>query len=195
MVSEMTLKIEPFLKSIEEFGFKRVLELPFISRLVRHADDIFYIYFHKRYGIFLQFDTFNGESINSGHYYYQWYSPKDGHHSWNSSLSSGGYTDVDGRLIWSGYGDCRFDMIVKIFNLAKDGKFITPWVKTDKIMIPTFIHYGDHDVHGKGWDASYKAYERALEIISPERYALLPKSVKDAICKNLPDSRMVKIEG
>lgn len=194
--------IKTFISEIEKAGFERVLEIPFISLNEKYNEE-FYVYFCRKHGIVLQFDSNISENLNGGQYYYQWM-PSDeflleterkfgyrmSHHN---ALSSGGFDIVNKQFIWTGYGDCRNTMLARINELKSDGFFITPWVKTCHTMTPTFIHYGDHQcAYNAPWSEEFELYNRALEIISPKRFKMLPKFVKDAIKGNMSKNKMVE---
>src|SRR5512138_2897829 len=119
-----------FIKNIEEFGFERLLDIPFKD--MHKKEDVtehFYVYFHKTYGIFLQFDTYtwwnNPPGINGGTYYHQWRTSKEwamkqeekyGRCGTHPCLSSGNYLYKKKpceiyNAIWHGSGDCRENMI------------------------------------------------------------------------------------
>jgi hypothetical protein len=170
--------IEKVLQHFEQYGFEKVLELPFIGDEDRN--EMFYVYFHKKYGILLTFDTFSGDHINGGHYYYQW-KPALGLTSY-TSLHSGGWKQINDEWIWEGYGDCREYMVADIHVLSGQGEFITPWIKHDGIFKPNFTHYGDHHKESLiSWDAGYEAYKKASKEKAPERMNMLPDYVKEAI--------------
>lgn len=83
------MDIKDVLKEIEKFGFDIVLDIPFMNE-DRAKKEHLYGYFHYAYGIFLQFDTYGGERVNGGHYYYQW-KPKSDLTKHHESFSSGGW--------------------------------------------------------------------------------------------------------
>lgn len=171
------ISLDEVLKHFESCGFEKVFELPFVGDEDR--TDTFYVYFHRRCGILLTFDTF-GDHINGGHYYYQW-KPTNGVEHY-PSLQSGGWREVDGEWIWEGYGDCREGMIWRINELSNQGTFITPWIKHAGIDKPNFVHYGDHHKESYiSWDAGYEAYNKACKEKAPERMNMLPEYVKEAI--------------
>lgn len=199
------MNVIEFICDIERFGFEKVLEVPFESEYWKQHDTL-YVYFHKKYGILLQFDTFGGKDVNGGNYYYQWRASKEWvlkdekHKSagYHPCLSSGGYIGDKYAsrkiydMFWHGSGDCRSSMIYCIKELARDGEFITPWIKTDGVMSPTFIHYGDHDCYDGKWDDGYQAYCDALKIQTPKRFDVLPEYVQNAIRNGM---RMGKFDG
>jgi len=176
------MNIKDVLTEIEQFGFRQVLDIPFMNDEGTKCDHL-YIYFHYEHGIVLQFDTYGGDRVNGGNYYYQWM-PENGKPCNSYAFSSGGWEKVDDKYVWEGHGDCREGMFESIRELAHDGKFITPWVKTSGIFGPTFVHWMDHHSDGT-WDEGYKLYEEALKVKTPERFKLLPSEVQSAIKMNI----------
>ena len=173
------MDIKDVLNEIEKFGFERVLDIPFMN-CDGTKEEHLYGYFHYTYGIFLQFDSYGGNRVNGGHFYYQWKSNSGLTN--HKSLSSGGWTEITGGYIWSGYGDCRTDMFENITALACDGKFITPWINLKSISAPTLVHYMDyHADYNAPWDVGYEMYKEALRTKTSERFKMLPPQVQKAI--------------
>lgn len=183
------MDIKDVLKEIDKFGFKRVLDVPFENYDEKRTQEHLYVYFHYRTGILLQFDTYNENRVNGGHYYYQWMSYGIPHHS--LAFSSGGWEKINGVYVWEGHGDCREGMFESIAELESDGKFVTPWIKASCIFSPTLVHYMDHHTDGNmGWDAGYDLYRKALREKTPERFAMLPADVQEAIKNNMRFNRV-----
>jgi len=171
------MDVKDVLKEVEKFPFRQVLDIPFD---VEEKHEHFYVYFHYTYGILLQFDTYNEHRVNGGHYYYQWMPTGDTKH--HSGFSSGGWTKIDDKWFWNGYGDCRENMFESIISLAHDGKFITPWIALDRIFVPTLVHYGYHRTdYGGSWGEGYNLYKEALRAKTPERFRMLPSDIQKAI--------------
>jgi hypothetical protein len=132
----MEKNVENYIKKIENFGFKKVLEIPFQVKIEPdHIKDTFYVFFHENYGIVLTFDTYyNGGSVNGGNYYFEWepkkqedyfrdllvycfskYSPEQAdliseyvsQDPWYMPGCSGGVETVGSHKIWVGDHDCR----------------------------------------------------------------------------------------
>jgi hypothetical protein len=171
---------EQFIKEVEAFGFEKVLEVPFHGDPEIKSDDKFYVFFHEKYGIILTFDTYNGRSVNSGNFYYEWI-PNDIKETYLYT-STGGFDNVFDPKIWEGSHDCRENMISNILGLASGGKFVTPWVCKDHFTSPKFVHWGDHHTHfSEPWDTGYKMYQDACKNQGVERFNALPEHVKKAI--------------
>lgn len=177
---------EQFIKGIEDFGFKKVLEVPFHGDPKVKHDDKFYAFFHETYGIILTFDTYGGTSINDGNFYYEWI-PNDSKNSYLYTSTGGfnssiGNPNLEHKKIWCGSHDCRKNMISDILGLASAGKFVTPWVCTDHLSSPMFVHWGDHHTHySEPWDVGFEMYQRACKNQGVERFNSLPEHVKKAI--------------
>lgn len=172
------MDIKDVLSRVEEFGFKQVLDVPFMND-DNTTQEHLYVYFHYQYGILLEFDTYGGNGVNGGNYYYQW-SPTLFH----PCFSSGGWVNVKETPLWEGHGDCRSGMFESITQLAHDGRFVTPWIEASRIFVPTLVHYMDHFRTGT-WDEGYELYRKALKEITPERFKMLPLLVQSAIGQNM----------
>ena len=174
--------VEEFIKELEEFGFKKVLEVPFkCANEPEHKGDAFYAFFLEKYGIILTFDTYgNGETVNGGNFFYEWLPEGNG---WATLTSSGGFEEVAGKRIWVGDHDCRWGAIRNIKRMAELGKFVTPWVSDSDVFRPRFVHWGDHHVNynTETWDDGFARYNHACETVGKERYNALPDYVKKAI--------------
>lgn len=165
---------------IEDFGFVKVLEVPFHGDPEIENDDVFYVFFMEKYGILLELDTYNGSSVSGGSFYYQW-EPKNIDESY-LYVSNGGFEKVGDHLIWCGSHDCRENIISNILGLAENGKFMTPWISPRHFTSPKFVHWGDHHTHySEPWDVGFKMYEKSLVTVGPERFNMLPEYVKNAI--------------
>ncbi|MFA5994289.1 MAG: hypothetical protein WC823_04995 [Parcubacteria group bacterium] len=158
-------KLSNYLRIIQEEGFQILLTLPFSDK--EGCEEKYYICFHKEDGILLSFDTYGGDSINGGHFYYNWQpsnnDPKNGY----KVLSSGGYRKDGAEFIWAGHHDCRETLRLHIYDLRKNGKFVTPWIEQPFIWL---LHYMDT----KNPSYDYKA-------INKERLAMLPPEVLQSI--------------
>lgn len=177
---------EEFIKEVKEFGFQKVLEVPFHGDPEVESDDKFYAFFHEKYGIILTFDTYGGRSVNGGNFYYEWV-PNNLENTYLYT-STGGFSsstndpDPEHKKIWCGSHDCRENMIPNIMMLAHVGKFVTPWVCKDHFSSPKFVHWGDHHTHySEPWDVGYKMYQSARKNQGVERFNSLPEHVKKAI--------------
>lgn len=175
------MKIGDVLKELDKFGFKQVLDISFVDSDKR-TQNHYYIYFCKKYGILLKFDTYGGDRVNGGQYYYQW-NP----HLYHPCFSSGGWINVDTIPTWIGDGDCREGMFESITELARDGTFVTPWVQA-RHGSPSFVHYMDHHTNGS-WDEGYELYRIAAKEKTLERFKMLPEYVQEAIKNNMEFNR------
>lgn len=158
--------LDEYLRIAQEEGFEIVLKEPFLGRGFngKSVKETLFILFHKADGILLRFDTYQGNGVNGGDFYYNWI-PK-GEHNWKV-LSSGGYSKIDGELIWIGHHDCREALRCHISKLRDYGTFVPSWKEQPFLWL---LHY--MDTKDPGYD--YKK-------INAERIAALPKFVQSAI--------------
>lgn len=63
------MSVLEYIEVITKFGFQQVYIEPFVCD---NRKESLYIFFHVELSILLSFDTFNGSSVNSGHFYYNW---------------------------------------------------------------------------------------------------------------------------
>ena len=156
-----------FLKLIDGIGFKQALKVNFKGH--ENRDEALYIFWYKKYGILLRFDTYAGD-INGGNFYYNWI-PKDGETYYNY-ISSGGFRRFDDEFIWIGDHDYR-NININIKKLEENGKFVTPWVERPFLWL---LHYKDKEKCSNNTiDKDY------YELINEARILRLPKDIQIAI--------------
>lgn len=130
------MPLTEYLEVIEDFGFERVLYLPFRKY---EAEDALYIYWEPERGILLSFDSYNGNRVNGGRFYYNWIPNETMSHR---VTSSGGFYKIgEDQYIWSGYHDCREAIRHHVKQLESAGSFIVPWLKLDSCI--WLFHYGE----------------------------------------------------
>lgn len=162
--------LEDYLRVAQEEGFEIVLQLPFEGRGWGETPvtETLYILFHRAEGIFLKFDTFGGDKVNGGNFYYNWVPNNwENWQEWGHCTSSGGVSEVDGVRLWAGSHDCREALRYHLRQLRQHGTFLTPWKKSPFIW---FLHYKDTDDK----DYNYGAINR-------ERIAMMPEDVQAAL--------------
>lgn len=156
--------LSKYLEVVLSLGFQEAIKETFKG----HSDDreeTYFIFWHPS-GVLLSFDTYLGEHVNGGHLYYNW-SPAISCDDYYSCLSSGSGADVDGRLVWTGYHDCREALRFNFVSLQDKGTFLNPWEKCPFLWLG---HYMDH----KDKEVSYVSIN--------DRYIdKLPKYVYNAI--------------
>lgn len=122
-----TNKLSRYVEIITGAGFVEIDRYPFSAKSygdeTRPEENLF-LFAHEAKGLLLCFDTYRGESINSGHLYYNW-RPHDLATGW-AITSSGHYTKED---VWVGDHDCREALLHKIARLSEHGDFVTPWIE------------------------------------------------------------------
>ena len=161
--------LSDYLRIAVDEGFEIVLQIPFlgISYAIPIAEitETFYVMFHKRDGILLCFDTFGGDKVNGGNFYYNWVPNSED--SYHEATSNGSFMKVEDHFVWVGYHNCREALRHKLSRLGEKGSFLTPWVEQPFLWL---LHYMDY----KAKDYDYKA-------IIAARIAMLPEYVQKAI--------------
>ena len=159
--SQFAEPLESYLSIIKAEGFEEVLCMPIQDPEFSHTNQ-FHIFWHPD-GILLVFDTYFGNGVSGGKFYYNW-RPKEGLEQWYRYVSSGGMKE--GR-VWVGDHDCREAIRHHIADLRANGVFLKKWVERPFLWL---LHYMDTKVEGYDYAA-----------INEERIARLPKHVRDAI--------------
>jgi hypothetical protein len=151
------IKLPEYQQIIAEEGFELVQKMD-----IPETPDQFFVYWHPD-GILLVFDTYYGDSVNVGKFYYN-VKPTDPKAFWSSRVtSSGGFREG----VWVGDHDCREALRHNIQKLRENGEFLSIWVECPFLWL---LHYQDTKI--PGYD--YKAINEA-------RIALLPEHVRKAI--------------
>ena len=153
-----------YLRIAKEEGFEIVLEVPFAGH--DQKQEKLFVLFNKADGILLCFDTYGGNKVNGGHFYYNW-APNGSWREAHQFTSSGGFREIDGHLIWSGDHNCREALRAHLAGLRDHGKFVTPWKVQPFIWL---LHY--MDTKDEGYD--YQA-------INESRIAQFADEVKKAV--------------
>jgi hypothetical protein len=173
--------LDRYCRIVSEEGFSLVYREPFTCDGKRDSLNVFW---HPD-GILLEFDTYGGDRVNSGHLYYNW-KPKNPE-EWRtcgSVLSSGGWRSKsrDAAMsdwVWAGYHDCREALRLRLRELRRLGTFVSPW-QYDPMF--NLWHYGD--THGINCDL--KQLER-LKGLTAKRVSMLPKHVQESVLPGLGD--------
>lgn len=170
--SYMGMSYKLYIDLLEELGFKQILMVQFESQW--NDRDKFFVFWRDD-GILLKFDTFSGETVNGGSFFYNW-KPNDIKEMGGATSSGGfddcGHEDDHSKWVWYGNHDCREAIRFHIKQLEEFGSFVTPW---EKIPFLWLCHHGDKDKNGK--QDNYKE-------IGLERSQKLPKRVLDVIFAN-----------
>lgn len=171
--SKFTNKLTDYQRLIESIGFEKVLELPFVGKSFSDEpapNEKYFIYVNREFGILLDFDTYGGDGVNGGKYYYCIRLNED---TSGRVTSSGGFRDYDSpNRYWAGDHDCREAIRYKINRLRENGTFLREWPKDNGIFL-WFLHYMDT----KTDDYDYNA-------INKERIAMLPEWVRKQFSLN-----------
>ena len=171
--------LDRYLRIVGEEGFSLAYKEPFTCD---GKDEFLYVFWHPE-GILLRFDTYGGDRVNSGNFYYNW-KPKNPE-KWrpcHSVLSSGGWRSKDKDLpladwVWAGFHDCREALRLHLRELRRCGTFVCPWQYDPMLNI---WHYGD--THGQRCDR--EQFDRLMDSTA-RRIAALPQHVRDAIVTGL----------
>lgn len=169
-----SIEIDDFLRLVQHLGFGQVYREAFIGR--NDADEHFFVFFHPD-GVLLTFDTYGGENINGGNFYYNVAIDKRRKHP-SDAFSSGHYPE---QYIFAGNHDCRNGISNNIDALRKVGKFLNPW-KYDPGVV-WLVHYADGDELGKNW--RHEAYSRMAAKKTIERAARLSHEAQDCIAVSI----------
>jgi hypothetical protein len=161
--------LESYMQKAKEVGFEIVLNFPFKSIPYDDNDPVrneaFYVLWEAKRGILLVFDTYYGNRVNGGNFYYN-IKPKDINNFFGSRVtSSGGFRDG----IWVGHHDCREGLKFHIQQLEKYGDFVNPWIEQPFLWL---LHYSDTE-------SGYGTYDHRE--INQQRINLLPTAVQEAI--------------
>tara|TARA_R110000824_G_scaffold12226_7_gene53632 strand:- start:51350 stop:52162 length:813 start_codon:yes stop_codon:yes gene_type:complete len=156
-----------YLAVIEENGFEKVLEIPFVSH---DKQETYFVYWHPD-GLLLSFDTFNEDGINGGKIKYNWTANDWEKMPWGILSSHAPFKTCqnNGEEIEyiSGDHDAREALIYNMDQLREHGTFLSPWKEQGFLWL---LHHGDT----KDEVFDYQA-------ITEERIKMLPQHVQDAI--------------
>lgn len=144
--------LEEYTHIIQDLGFVLALVVPFQKEEKKETYQIWW----QVEGILLSFDTFCGDKVNGGNYYYNW---QPNIKEYTDILSSGSWNNG----IWIGSHDCREAIRFNIERLQQNGKFICPWIEHPFLWL---CHYMDNRTQ-----ENYKK-------INAVRIALLPEYIK-----------------
>lgn len=157
-------KLDRYLRIVGEEGFREILKVPFTSPSSQKKECL-YVMYHDSDGILLVFDTYGGDHVNGGKFYYNIrLEPKASGHR---VTSSGSYRQVGDGYVWVGDHDCREALRHHITQLRAHGEFVKEWVEQPFLWI---LHHGD---------TTFEDYD--YEMINSERIAMLPIEVQRSI--------------
>lgn len=154
--------LERYISIIENYGFERVLEIPFEGKSYCTGPapkEQFFVYWHPE-GLLLAFDTHQTTKVNGATVRYNW--KPDGELDWKLISSGSFHGDY-----WVGDHDAREALIHHMDALKAEGKFLNPWRKAPFMWL---LHYMDSKVEGYDYES-----------INKERIAMLPKKIQEAI--------------
>lgn len=173
-------ELSRYLRIVGELGFQPILTIPFIGTgFGETKEEKLFFFMHREYGILLVFDTFGGNKVNGGNFYYCWQATPG--EDLSGVLSSGGQERKSG-LPWPKYGepepesddiyyaghhDGREALSHHINQLLAKGTFLKPWPASKPFI--WLLHYMD----------TKEKYSR--DAINAERISMFPKWARDII--------------
>lgn len=157
--------VNEYLDVVKNLGF-----LPGVEENFTHESksERYFIFWHPRDGILLSFDTWNGDHVNGGSFYYNWKPLKD-FHPW---ISSGTADEVDGASIWYGNHDCREALRYHIVGLREHGSFVSPW------KFRPLIHLGHYGLKPSIRESGMKTYVETSRELTIRYLAMLPSDAQ-----------------
>lgn len=156
--------LDRYLRIAQEIGFKIVLVMPFKGNGWGREPVEEALYVLWKDGILLKFDTFGGNSVNSGNFYYNW---RRNRPLKNDGLTSSGSCSRQDVGIWVGNHDCREALRFHLSQLEQAGSFLSKWIERPFLWL---LHYGDTETAAYDYNA-----------INQARIALFPEEVRNAI--------------
>ncbi len=163
--TDLSTALDRYIRIISEEGFREVLRIPFDGRGVGEGNkETFFVFWHDS-GVLLNFDTFGGDRVNSGHLTCNWRGLSG---RWPRSFT--GHQKEGG--IFVGHIDCREALRFRLRELREGGEFLCPWVECPWLWL---LHYADTEIDGYDYRA-----------INQERLAMLPEDIRAAIPKAQP---------
>lgn len=142
---------------IGSLGFRKVYDKKFQYENYKFSDNN-RIWVNNDLGIVLHYDTYRGETVNGGNFYYNWRPNVKDYYKYTSSGSFRG-------PVWVGYHDCREGIKFNINRLIKNGDLVTPWVYTPFLW---FVTYADIKA-----DYDYKEINKTIIASAPELQAII----------------------
>ena len=156
---------------IREFGFQEIYSESFE---VEGKPDELKVFWMKRWGLLLHYDTFMGQR-NGGKVWYNWIPNQNA----SRAVTSSGGLKVDGDVtIWVGNHDCREALRHNMVRLNAEGEFLPVWKFQPSCMWIT--HHGEKDeLYGRHtWNDNTP---HLADIRTQERVEKFPSEVQDAI--------------
>ena len=160
--------LDDYLRITQELGFEVVYAKPFKGTLI-DTEEMNYVLWRDD-GILLHFDTYGGDDVRKGSFYFNWRA--------NTHRCEGGLVEVSGcpsqedTSIWVGSMDCREALRHKIGKLEKHGQILPQWASRPSLWL---LSHGDT----KTKDYDHKAITEAI-------IAELPEKVREAITPMTP---------
>lgn len=143
MAKQAMSPLEKYIRMLERLGFRKVLEIGFtMPGEGKDRNEKFLVFFHKRDGLLLQFNTYLGMRVNDGALYYNWKRCIPEAKVYERRLICEGYWSMHGKrnvLVGSHYLPA-YNVRAVLSQLRKNGKFLSTWTEAQRIRL---THYGD----------------------------------------------------
>ena len=174
---------DEYIKILENFGFKSVLNIPFVDR---EGNKNKYTILWLSDGILLVADSYcwsDGTlSVNSAHMYYNWTPTVKDYHNYTSSGRFVLYDENDiSKCVWSGSHDAHEAVLYNITNFKVHGNLLSSWHTSPYIWL---LHHGDNKRIETLARDNYQERSKMYDVLNKERAAMLPKEIQDAIKYN-----------
>lgn len=168
--TSMATPLPDYLRIVKEIGFETVYHESFLYKKYGHTDEQYIMW---RNGVLLSFDTWHGNKVNGGNFYYNWRYNVEKYWEYTSS----GHIHKT-ENVYVGHHDCREAIRFHIRKLEENGSFLPVWIETVR---PWLINYNDshkvEELYGDNWTLRMKEYDR----INKEKIERLPKNIQEAI--------------
>lgn len=159
-------KLSYYLEVMSDLGFQEAYHREFQGSCEK--PDHHYVMFQPELGILLNFDTYFGDSVNGGKYYYNLEANRDPEGKIISipfqTTSSGCMRDG----IWAGDHDCREAVRFKINRLKLHGTFLKSWKKKPYISLTNYMDWNKKGSDYKSEDVFSKLPLNVQKAITPE---------------------------
>ncbi len=165
-------KLVDYIRVAQEEGFEKVLEIPFTKSdewngKTRIIKEKYFIFFNKKDGILLAFDTYNGDSVNGGSLYYNIILKEKA--SFNC-LNSSSPCEINGVKFLTGHHDCRYGIRSIVNGLRENCNLLNNWLERPHLFL---VHHGEtSSSYETGFDYAQLTNQKILK---------LPQHVQDAI--------------
>ena len=161
--------VAEFIAIAKSEGFTEIYHEQYRSGFWKNKED-FYIFFSEKEGILLVFNSYEGKTISSAYYYYNWQPNLDAKFdSYCQALGSRDKQTTIDLKYYTGGNSARGVLRMNLQTLRRNGKFLTPWLQR-----PLSLWLLNDKEEDKKSDDSDK--------INAKKISKFPESVQKAIC-------------